>query len=116
VIVTGAITFDNIAGFLREFYHPRRGRILVDVVILSTKNPSNRLQNLLQNVQFARRTTTFLKGNVFHEKDAERAHVFEADAVFILADRKSHNSLSQDKEDDAWTIFTSASIGSILFT
>ncbi|GMF40243.1 unnamed protein product [Phytophthora fragariaefolia] len=59
----------------------------MDVVFLADQVPSSGLQALLLNVRYRRRTT-YLKGNLLHERDAKRAHIAEAAAVFILASKR----------------------------
>ncbi|DAZ98735.1 TPA: hypothetical protein N0F65_003791 [Lagenidium giganteum] len=88
VVVTGSVEYESAAEFLAEFYRSRLGRVHMDVVILADQIPSQRLQSLLRGAAYRRRTT-YLKGTLLNEKDAERAHIKEAAAVFILADKKN---------------------------
>ncbi|KAL3665007.1 hypothetical protein V7S43_010182 [Phytophthora oleae] len=87
VIVTGHVRLENASAFLKEFYRPRQGRVNVDVVFLADKLPSKRLQELLLNVRYRRRTT-YLKGTLLHDRDAKRARIAQAGAVFILANKR----------------------------
>jgi hypothetical protein len=86
VIVTGHVRLENASAFLKEFYRPRQGRVNMDVVFLADHIPSSGLQAVLRNVRYRRRTT-YLKGNLLDDRDAKRAHVAEAAAVFILANK-----------------------------
>ncbi|KAF4318785.1 hypothetical protein BBO99_00001697 [Phytophthora kernoviae] len=87
VVVTGHVRFNNASAFLREFYRPRQGRVNMDVVFLVDHVPGPGLQALLLSIRYRRRTT-YLKGNLLHDSDAKRAHVAEAAAVFILANKR----------------------------
>ncbi|KAG7384648.1 hypothetical protein PHYBOEH_009353 [Phytophthora boehmeriae] len=86
VVVTGHVRLNNAAAFLREFYRPRQGRVNMDVVFLVDHMPDPGFRELLLNVRYRRRTK-YLKGNLLHDKDAKRAHVAEAAAVFILSNK-----------------------------
>ncbi|KAE9146556.1 hypothetical protein PF001_g8566 [Phytophthora fragariae] len=86
VVVTGHVCLENASAFLKEFYRPRQGRVNMDVVFLADHVPSLGLHALLLNVRYRRRTT-YLKGNLLHDRDAKRAHIAEAAAVFILANK-----------------------------
>lgn len=84
VVVTGHVSYESASEFLSEFYRARQGHVNMDVVFLSDQIPTERLQGLMMNVKYRRRTT-YLKGSLLNDKDAKRAHVEEAAAVFILA-------------------------------
>jgi hypothetical protein len=88
VVVTGHLTLEAVAAFLQEFYRSRQGRVNMDVVLLADHAPSDRMQVLLLGVRYRRRVT-FLKGSLLRDKDAKRAHVDKAAAVFILANKKA---------------------------
>ncbi len=61
VIVCGHVSDDSFADFLTEFYHPSRGVISFDVVVLASEPPSAAMSRLLSNVVYATKTT-YLKG------------------------------------------------------
>lgn len=111
VVVTGHVSFESVSDFLAEFYHSRQGRINMDVVFLTDVVPSERLQEVLLNVKYRRRTT-YLKGNLLVEKDAKRARVEQAAAVFILApkDNPKHADAA-----DALTILQALAIDKFRF-
>lgn len=94
VVVTGHLTPESVAEFLKEFYRPRQGRVNMDVVLLADRPPSDKIQALLLNVRY-RRKATYLKGSLLNDKDAKRAHVEKAAAVFILADKKAHSQRTE---------------------
>ncbi|KAJ0406226.1 hypothetical protein ATCC90586_007268 [Pythium insidiosum] len=84
VVVTGDVSYDSISSFLREFYDSRQGLVDMDVVVLADRQPSRRLAGLLRQTQYQRRVY-YLHGSLLHDKDAARARVESAAAVFVLA-------------------------------
>ena len=112
VIVTGAITYDSVAEFLREFYHSRRGRVHMEVVVMSDQVPPVRLQHLLESIQY-RRLTVYLKGSLVNEKDCERAQLAKADAVFLLASKKGHRR--HVETEDALTVLQALAVDKFRF-
>ncbi|KAK1946844.1 Calcium-activated potassium channel subunit alpha-1 [Phytophthora citrophthora] len=111
VIVTGHVRLGNASAFLKEFYRPRQGRVNVDVVFLADKLPSKRLQELLLNVRYRRRTT-YLKGSLLHDRDAKRARIAQAGAVFILANKRD---LGQCEAIDALSVLQALAIDRFRF-
>ncbi|TYZ60874.1 hypothetical protein PybrP1_001446 [[Pythium] brassicae (nom. inval.)] len=111
VVVAGHVSFESVSEFLAEFYRSRQGRVNMDVVFLTDVVPSERLQEVLLNVKYRRRTT-YLKGSLLVEKDAKRARVEEAAAVFILAakDNPKHADAA-----DALTILQALAIDKLRF-
>lgn len=111
VVVTGHVSVESVSEFLSEFYRTRQGRVNMDVVFLTDVIPSERLQGLLLNVKYRRRTT-YLKGSLLTEKDAKRAKVKDAAAVFILApkDNPKHADAA-----DALTILQALAIDKFRF-
>ncbi|GLE07328.1 hypothetical protein PINS_up017458 [Pythium insidiosum] len=84
VVVTGDVSYDSVSSFLHEFYGPRQGLVDMDVVVLADEQPSRHLAALLRQAQYQRRVS-YLFGSLLHEKDAARARVDSATAVFVLA-------------------------------
>lgn len=111
VLVTGCVTFESVSEFLAEFYRLRKGRVNMDVVFLGASVPSNRLQELLLHVNYRRRVT-YLKGSLLSGKDAQRAHVESAAAVFILATTKNSK---HTEAADALTILQALAIDKFCF-
>lgn len=111
VVVTGHVSLESVSEFLSEFYRTRQGRVNMDVVFLTDLVPSERLQSLLLNVKYRRRTT-YLKGSLLNEKDAKRAKMEDAAAVFILApkDNPKHADAA-----DALTILQALAIDKFRF-
>ncbi|OQR94237.1 hypothetical protein THRCLA_22246, partial [Thraustotheca clavata] len=95
VIVCGYVAHESFSDFLAEFYHPSRGVVNFDVVVLSSEPPSGSITRLLSNVIYSAKTT-YLKGSLFNEKDRTRVQLENAEAVFVLANR---NNVSSDAED-----------------
>lgn len=111
VVVTGHVASDAAAEFLTEFYRTRQGRVNMDVVFLTDVAPTERLQSLLLNVKYRRRVT-YLKGSLLVDKDAKRACVEQAAAVFILA--PTNNPKHADAAD-AHTILQALAIDKLRF-
>ncbi|RLN20643.1 hypothetical protein BBJ28_00012467 [Nothophytophthora sp. Chile5] len=111
VVVTGQVRLESVAEFLKEFYRPRQGRVNMDVVFLADTVPSAGLQALLRNVRYRRRTT-YLKGNLLLDRDAKRAHVAQAAAVFILA---AKNDPKRAEATDALSILQALAIDKFRF-
>lgn len=111
VVVAGHVSFESVSDFLAEFYRSRQGRVNMDVVFLTDVVPSERLQEVLLNVRYRRRTT-YLKGSLLVEKDVKRARVEDAAAVFILAakDNPKHADAA-----DALTILQALAIDKLRF-
>ncbi|ETV97742.1 hypothetical protein H310_09108 [Aphanomyces invadans] len=95
VIVCGHVVHDSFADFLAEFYHPSRGVINFDVVVLSPDPPSSAMTRMLSNVVYANKTT-FLKGSLVHDVDRKRTMLECAEAVFVLADKDARATEAQD--------------------
>ncbi|RLN99009.1 hypothetical protein DYB28_001890 [Aphanomyces astaci] len=95
VIVCGHVVHDSFADFLTEFYHPSRGVISFDIVVLSPDPPSPAMTRLLSNVVYATKTT-FLKGSLVHDVDRKRTQLASAEAVFVLADKDARATEAQD--------------------
>uniref|UniRef100_K3W5X5 Calcium-activated potassium channel BK alpha subunit domain-containing protein n=1 Tax=Globisporangium ultimum (strain ATCC 200006 / CBS 805.95 / DAOM BR144) TaxID=431595 RepID=K3W5X5_GLOUD len=111
VVVTGSISYESAAEFLSEFYRTRQGHVNMDVVFLADQFPTERLQELMMNIKYRRRTM-YLKGSLLNDKDAKRAHLEEAAAVFILApkDKPKHADAA-----DALTILQALAIDKFRF-
>ncbi|EQC40935.1 hypothetical protein SDRG_01998 [Saprolegnia diclina VS20] len=95
VVVSGHIAHEAFADFLTEFYHPSRGVVDFDVVVLGRDAPSDVMTRLLGNVAYAAKTT-YLKGSLMLEKDRSRVHLENAEAVFVLANRQSADHAAED--------------------
>ncbi|KAF0698337.1 Aste57867_11057 [Aphanomyces stellatus] len=95
VIVAGHVTFDSLADFLAEFYHPSRGVVYLDVVVLSDEPPSAAVTRLLANVVYAGKAT-YLRGSLVHDVDRARTKLETAEAVFVLADTDTRCAETQD--------------------
>ncbi|KAF0712043.1 hypothetical protein AaE_012146, partial [Aphanomyces astaci] len=113
VIVCGHVVHDSFADFLTEFYHPSRGVISFDIVVLSPDPPSPAMTRLLSNVVYATKTT-FLKvllslvllslvllslvlmSSLVHDVDRKRTQLASAEAVFVLADKDARATEAQD--------------------
>ncbi|OQR87797.1 hypothetical protein ACHHYP_08037 [Achlya hypogyna] len=95
VIVCGHIAPEAFADFLAEFYHPSRGVVSFDVVVLCAHAPSEVLNRLLSNVAYAAKTT-YLRGSLMNERDRARVHLAGAEAVFVLANRHTPLSAAED--------------------
>ncbi|TMW68164.1 hypothetical protein Poli38472_007836 [Pythium oligandrum] len=111
VIITGNINYVSVSEFLVEFYRSRQGKVNMDVVILADEIPSKRLAILLRNIRYQRRTT-YIKGSLLNAKDAERAHLDAAAAVFILANRKK---IKHADAADALTILQALAVDKLDF-
>ncbi|KAF1328213.1 hypothetical protein FI667_g7108, partial [Globisporangium splendens] len=111
VVVTGSISYESAVEFLAEFYRSRQGRVNMDVVFLADQVPSERLQELMMNVKYRRRTT-YLKGSLLNDKDAKRARLEEAAAVFILAPKDNPKHVDAA---DALTILQALAIDKFRF-
>lgn len=111
VVVTGHVSSESVGEFLAEFYRARQGRVNMDVVFLTDVAPTDRLQSLLLNAKYRRRVT-YLKGSLLIDKDAKRACVEQAAAVFILAakDNPKHADAA-----DALTILQALAIDKYRF-
>ncbi|GLE07582.1 hypothetical protein PINS_up018183 [Pythium insidiosum] len=84
----------------------------MDVVILADQAPTDSLITVLRSVQYRRRTT-YLKGSLLNAKDAKRAHVEVAAAVFILADKKK---IKHAEAADALTILQALAVDKFKFS
>ncbi|CAK4689901.1 hypothetical protein LEN26_007087 [Aphanomyces euteiches] len=95
VIVCGHVAHDAFADFLAEFYHPTRGVISFDVVVLCDAPPSPAMSRLLSNINFANKTK-YLRGSLVNDVDRQRTKLDSAEAVFVLADKDTAMSEAQD--------------------
>ncbi|RHZ13685.1 hypothetical protein DYB31_010219 [Aphanomyces astaci] len=96
VIVCGHVVHDSFADFLTEFYHPSRGVISFDIVVLSPDPPSPAMTRLLSNVVYATKTTFLKAGSLVHDVDRKRTQLASAEAVFVLADKDARATEAQD--------------------
>ncbi|OQS05090.1 calcium-activated potassium channel subunit alpha-1 [Thraustotheca clavata] len=83
IVLCGDLTPNRIEQFFNEIFHEDHDLIDTRVAVLSDDDPSSDLVTLLLDPFIAKRTT-FLKGSILHDYDAERAACSSASAIFVL--------------------------------
>ncbi|OQR91427.1 calcium-activated potassium channel subunit alpha-1 [Achlya hypogyna] len=83
IVLCGDLTPNRIEHFFNEIFHEDHDLIDTRVAVLSDDEPSSDLVALLLDPFIAKRTT-FLKGSILHDYDAERAACSSASAIFVL--------------------------------
>ncbi|KDO31181.1 hypothetical protein SPRG_03799 [Saprolegnia parasitica CBS 223.65] len=83
IVLCGDLTPNRIEQFFNEIFHEDHDLLDTRVAVLSDDEPSSDLVALLLDPFIAKRTT-FLKGSILHDYDAERAACSSASAIFVL--------------------------------
>lgn len=96
IIICGSLTPLRIRHFFTEIFHKDHDMVGLHVVVMADEDPSSSLRQLLDDPFFAKRTT-FMKGSILEPKDAERAAIYSAKAIFILT--RKHGQESVEKSD-----------------
>ena len=90
------ITLQN---FLTEFFHPARGVILIQVVVMASPMPIEQMRAAISSLQLLPGTKaliTLLDGSALRERDLARCSAATAEAIFVMADKRAG---SEGRED-----------------
>ena len=90
------ITLQN---FLTEFFHPARGVILIQVVVMASPMPIEQMRAAISSLQLLPGTKaliTLLDGSALRERDLARCAPATAEAIFVMADKRAG---SEGRED-----------------
>ena len=93
VIVCGFITDVTAKDFLQDFLHPDRGDQKTHILFLNPGKPDAKLKSVIRS-NYTR--VQYLDGSVLISSDLCKAKIKTARAVFILANKNTHNPTEED--------------------
>eukprot|EP00937_MAST-01D_sp_MAST-1D-sp2_P005601 g5601.t1 len=91
VVLCGSVTLVSLRNFLEEFFHPARGLIQIEVVVMASPLPVEQFRAVVASLplsQACKRIVTLLEGSALRERDLSRCAVATAEAVFVVADKR----------------------------
>lgn len=92
IVVCGSLTTSRIAKFLNEIFHEDHDMTNIRVIFLCASEPTSTLRQILANPFYAKRVT-FMHGSLLASKDAARAALGTAQALFILSRKHGQANL-----------------------
>ena len=104
VVIAGHLSSSEILSFVKEFYHENHiganaNEKFKNIVLLSPHDPDPNLEAILDISSLPPGAIKYLKGCLTDESSLIRAHLAEADAIFLLADKFAKASADQDAQN-----------------
>eukprot|EP00903_Cladosiphon_okamuranus_P012012 g11279.t1 len=98
VVMCGSVNAENLQARLQEIFHADHGNHnvrWVRVVVISPDPPSPRVTTLLKHPRYLSRVT-YIQGSPLHDDSLLNAHVADAAAVMVLANKAPPSSHAED--------------------
>ena len=107
VVVTGHLTADSLASWLREFFHEDHGNPDFNVVLLNPKIPGEDVKAVIRKyTSVDANHVMYIQGSPLRGEDRERVCMSSASAAFVLANKLAEDAVEEDEN----TILTGLAI------